>query len=277
MKKKLTSFFNILRKPFLRVLPGQLAFSLVLSLIPLIIIIGLAASMFSVSINSVIDALDETLPGAVMNVISPYLRGEIGGFGTIFSLIFGFFIASNGAYSIMVASNIIFDIKPNNYFSERVKAAFLTIILIVLLFIILIILAFGNTILKIILMALFNAKTVSTVYSLFLILKWPIGLLSVFLMVKILFTLAPSAKIPSKYMNLGSVFTTFAIVLVTFIYSYYVTNIADYSQFYGNLANIIVLMVWVFCIAYVIVLGISINATSYQLAKTATNNSKKAE
>ena len=80
--------------------------------------------------------------------------------------------------------------------------------------------------------------------------------------------MAPDSRVPSKYVNKGAVFTTIGLVISTSMYSYYANNIADYSYIYGNLANIMILMVLFFVIAYFIVAGIAINANIYELEKS---------
>ena len=55
--EQLTGFIKkvtkIIAKPEMRVLPGQLAFFFVLSLIPLIALLGAIASKFSISVNEI--------------------------------------------------------------------------------------------------------------------------------------------------------------------------------------------------------------------------------
>ena len=49
--------FRLMRKPVVSVLSGHLAFFFLLSAIPIILIIGIAANTFSFSINSFIEFL----------------------------------------------------------------------------------------------------------------------------------------------------------------------------------------------------------------------------
>ena len=69
MKNKLTEFFKnlykIIMKPEMLILPANLAFFLVLSVIPIIVLIGLIASTFSISLDSVIEFLSMNLPKQV--------------------------------------------------------------------------------------------------------------------------------------------------------------------------------------------------------------------
>ena len=64
-------------------------------------------------------------------------------------------------------------------------------------------------------------------------------------------------------------------MIVTAIYSFYANNIANYDIFYGGLSNVIILMMWVYILAYILVLGIAINANSYRLEKNVSDNEEQ--
>ena len=103
------------------------------------------------------------------------------------------------------------------------------------------------------------------IYNMFLILKWPIAIIVIFILIKVLYTLAPDKKIPSKYVNKGVMFTTIGWVIATSIYSFYATNIANYDLIYGSLSSIMVLLIWVYVMSYILVIGIAINTNIYEL------------
>jgi membrane protein len=77
---------------------------------------------------------------------------------------------------------------------------------------------------------------------------------------KVLFTIAPDKKVPANRVNLGAIFTTFGIIIVTDIYSYYITHFAHYDIFYAGLSNIAILMLWIYFLSYIIVIGISLTS-----------------
>jgi len=56
--------------------------------------------------------------------------------------------------------------------------------------------------------------------------------------------MAPDKKIQSSEVNKGAIFTTIGFIVATYIYSLYTTNFARYDVFYGNLASIVVLIIW---------------------------------
>lgn len=264
MKENINKIFAIIRKPVMKILPGQIAFFLVLSIIPILTLVGYFASTFSISIDSMIEFMQETFPKEVLDVLLPFVSGN--GFdANVFIFMFvGFVLASNGPHSIMVASNTLFNIKQQDYISGRIKAFIMTIILVFQFLFIFVVLGFGNTILKYVLdLKIFSFLT-KEFYFLFTLLKWPIAFFFIFYSMKLIYTLAPSEKIPSKYMNKGAFLTTILFVLVTAIYSYYVSNFANYDLFYGSLSNIVILMLWVYILSYIITLGIAVNATTYE-------------
>ena len=90
-----------------------------------------------------------------------------------------------------------------------------------------------------------------------------------------LYTIAPDERIPSRLMNKGSLFTTIGFVLFTFIYSFYVSHLANYSLFYGSISGIIVMMIWVYMLSYIFVMGIAINVDEYNIFKKENKNLKK--
>ena len=146
----------------------------------------------------------------------------------------------------------------------------MTIILVILLFFILIVLGFGNTILKYVIeLKLFGFLT-KEIYLIFTLIKWPLAFFLIFYSMKVIYTLAPAKKISSKYMNPGALIATLGFILITAIYSYYVSNFANYDLFYGSLSNVIILMLWVYILSYILTLGIAINATIYN--KLEENN-----
>ena len=102
------------------------------------------------------------------------------------------------------------------------------------------------------------------IFNGFAFLKWPILFIVTYILLKLLYALAPDTKVSSKTVTKGALFTTIGWMLVTALYSYYANNLANYSVFYGSLANLIILMVWIYIISYILVIGIAINVSDYK-------------
>lgn len=271
MKKYLKRIYKTVMIDELRILPGNVAFFLILSLIPIITLIGFICGMFSLSMTDVISFLDELIPKDVTKLLLPFLSSVGKGNHFIFMVV-GFAVASNGPHAIILASNELYKTKDSNYLKRRIKAFFLTIILMNVFLFILVFLAFGNIIVKFILNLEIFKNVASTIYNLFVLCKWPIAFMFIFIFVKLLYTLAPDRKIMSKTVNKGASFTTLGWITVTAFYSYYANNIANYNALYGSLSNIIILMMWIYIISYILVIGIVINSNEYRILEKNTTD-----
>ncbi len=273
MKKYISKIYQTIMIDEMRILPGNIAFFLILSLVPILTLIGLLGGLFSISIADVIQFFEELLPKEVSEILIPFFDAQTSG-NHIFFFIVGFFVASNGPHAIILASNTLYGFKHSEFIKRRIKALMLTILLMILFFFVLVVLAFGNIIVKFILDLTIFEKVGNHIYYLFAILKWPIAFLLIFIFVKMLYTLAPDKKIPSKLVNRGAAFTTIGWVLITAIYSYYANNLANYNMLYGSLSGIVVLMMWIYIISYILIIGIVINSNTYQRLEENTTYKK---
>lgn len=264
MKNKFKEFIKkvitIIRKPVMSILPGQLAFSFVLTIIPLIALIALIASTFSISLDSITNFITDNFPNAVSSLLLPLINGRGFDISIIFFLITAFWLASGGAYSIITASDVIYELKPQNSLSKRIKAFIMTFVLITLIMFLFIVPAFGDKILGMIT----NLKSVESLKKEILIvyysLKYPISFLLIYFNIKLIYTMAPNKEIKSKSVTIGSLFTTIMWMLITQIYSFWVTNVSHYDIFYGSISNIIILLIWMYFLSYVFVIGLVLNA-----------------
>ena len=143
MKKFLTDLWKVIRLPEMLILPGNLAFFLILSLAPILTLFGMISSALSLSTSSITNALQSVVPSGVMEILLPFFEGGLSVTNFVF-IIVGFFVASNGPDSLITASNILYKNKPKNYIYLRIKALFMTFWLILLFVFTLIVMAFGS-------------------------------------------------------------------------------------------------------------------------------------
>lgn len=264
IKKIFKDLYEIIMTPSMAFLPGNLAFYLVLSIFPILTLIGVIASRFSINVASLVNIINTALPSDVASTLVTFVEGK--GFDTnigIFMII-GFFLASNGSHAIILASNTLYGFPNSDYIKRRIKSIFL-IILIVLLFIFMLgFLGFGNHILNILLDKFVTGNLKNIIYMTFVILKWPFSIFIIFFNVKLIYTIAPDWKIMSKHTTRGALFTTFSWIIIVQGYSFWVTHFTHYDIFYGSLSNIVVLMLLTYLISYILVIGIAINVKTYE-------------
>ncbi|HHW68883.1 MAG TPA: YihY/virulence factor BrkB family protein, partial [Tenericutes bacterium] len=143
-KKTFKKFVDVIKKPEMKILPGQLSYYFFLSLIPMITLLGFITSMFDSAHVQLINITTNLFPREVASILTPFFTGRGIDANVVIFMITGFVVASNGPHSIIITSNTLYKIEHSDYLKRRIKAIFLTMLLIFLLIFTLIVLAFGN-------------------------------------------------------------------------------------------------------------------------------------
>ena len=147
-------------------------------------------------------------------------------------------------------------------------------ILVVLLLFIITIPLLGNIILKNIMEYFSITYLIKEYYGVISVMKLLGSFLIIYISVKLLYTLGPDTSVKSKHTTLGSIFTTIGFIASTELFAFYITNIARYDELYGNFANMLILLIWIYLLAYIFVMGMAINVNRYQ-NKECNNNEKE--
>lgn len=255
---------KLLKKPELLFLPGQLAFSLVFSIIPALSLLSVLASKFHVSLDLIYTFVEKTFSVHSAEYIVNMFSTQSISLTNVIVIIIAIIIASNGFNAVIISADQMYGLTPTEPIKRRIKAFFLTVFFFVLLLFILIVPVFGNTIVNLISKVIHINSLTEFLTTIFKFLKWPITVFLIILFIKLIYTLAPDKIIPSKYINKGSVFTTFGFSIVTIIYAFYVNNIARYDMYYGNFSNLIILLLWLYLMSYIFVLGLALNEKGYR-------------
>lgn len=249
----------IVRRPDMRILPGQLAFFLVLSMIPLLALVGTIGSKLGLSMTAFRNALESTVPDAVINTLFPADATTGLNFNVTVFFIAAFLLASNGAYSVITTSNRIYQVEDNSELRMRSKAVLLTFILVSLLFFLILVPAFGDSLISLAEINLHNAKLAAFIRNLYHLGKYPLSLFLLYFNIKLIYILAPDKEVTSNEVRAGAMFTTIFWLLSSKIYAFYVEYFSHYDIFYGSMSNILVLLFWVYILAYIFTLGMSFN------------------
>lgn len=252
-------FWEAFWRPEMLILPGQIAFFLFLSLVPTITLIGYACSYMNVSNNLVQNLISNVLSSDVADLVTPILTSTKITPTFFITLGIGYFIASNGMSSIIVASNTIYGIKDSGFFKRRLKAIVMELVIVILFLFIIAVPLLSGSIISLLHYFNLDAQTTSIIANALNLLDGPLSWLIIFFFIKTIYTMAPDKKMPSRNVNGGAVFTTMTWIVVTALYSYYIAHYANYSLFYGSLANIVILMLWVYLLSYTFVIGMAMN------------------
>ena len=254
IRRYIMKIIDILKKPEMAILPGQLAFFMLLSAVPIITLCGYGISLFNVNTDSITKIIYDVVPGGA-DLLQPLFNGLRIDTMLIIVLIWMFYIASNGFNSVILASNEIYGIKHSNLVKRRIKAILMTFATVIVFILLLLIPVFGNKILTLLHLNDFNTEFL-TIYS---IIKGPLIWLILFIFIRTIYEFAPDRIRKKTHVNTGAFFTSICWVIVTSLYSQLANNMTNYSIIYGTLSNIAFLMMWLYFMSLVFVVGLSLN------------------
>lgn len=104
------------------------------------------------------------------------------------------------------------------------------------------------------------------------LVRWPVLAVVVMLAITCLYRFGPDRENPKwRWILPGAVLSSALWLIFSFAFSFYVDNFASYDAYFGSLAAIVVLMLWLYYSIMIIVLGAVLNAElEYQTERDST-------
>ena len=254
-----------------------IAFYSFLALVPLLGILVMTYGFFAqpeTVINHMTTML-HILPTDVVRLIGQLLMNavqtsqETGGLSIAIALAVAVYAGGNGAGAIMTALNIAYEEEE-----KRSLARFYTIALAITV--------------ATVLLALVGLAATAIVQSLERLLPRASGLALVLGKAGLyallgliaagvaatLYRYGPSREDARwEWLTPGSVFTAVIWLALTAGFGFYVTRLTDYDAIYGSIAAIVVLLTWLYLLAYVFLFGAELNAElEHQIAKDSATD-----
>ena len=66
-------------------------------------------------------------------------------------------------------------------------------------------------------------------------------------------------------------------IIITRVYSLYLNHFNTYDIFYGSFGNVVIMLFWVYLLAYVFTMGMAINAEYYFKSQESVKKQEKEE
>jgi membrane protein len=245
-------------------LPGlsaQMAYYFLLSMFPLLIFLFSLLPYLPIHHEDLLVVIKGFAPVEVMDLIEKNLHDIMnhrhGGLLS-FSIIGTIWSSSNGISAVVKAFNKAYNVKETRSFIVSSGMAILLNIGMILVFVIIIILPiFGK---EIGLYIFSNMGFKVQFLKFWAALRWFISAVMLFLLFTGLYWIAPNTKLRCRSAFAGAAFSTIGWIISSVALSFYVDNFSNFSITYGSIGAIIVLMLWLYITAFIIVLGGEINA-----------------
>lgn len=182
-------------------------------------------------------------------------RSSLLSFGFLFALAF----ATNGVNSMISNFNDSFhQIDSRSFWKQQLAAVSLTILLSFLFLIGITTIIFSSGVINSIL-TFFELESISP--SLIEFSRFILLVLVVLLAIAILYNFGPAKRREWHFISPGSILATLLILISSFGFSYYVSNFAQYNKLYGSIGTLMVIMIWIYINALVLIIGFELNAS----------------
>ncbi|RKN30293.1 YihY/virulence factor BrkB family protein [Aquimarina sp. AD1] len=98
--------------------------------------------------------------------------------------------------------------------------------------------------------------------------KYGLFVLMIFLVVATLFYFGTTEGKMNRFFSPGAFMTTVLIVVTTYLFGVYIDNFSNYNKLYGSIGAMLILMVYIWLNANLLLLGFELNASLIKLKKT---------
>lgn len=244
----------------------QLAYFLILSMFPFIIVFLNILSYTSLVREDVLGGLIMYLPFETQKLITGFVSEiSTSSSQSLLSIaaFLGLWTASSGLTAVIRSINRAYDYKESRSFIKlKLLSLVFTVALLILLTLVFLTLVFGEVLGN----KLFSLLGLGNIFVyLWAYLRIIIPLVYMVLIFAMLYKFSPCTskinEIPLGTTLPGAIFTSLGWMLISIIFSYYVNNFGRYAVTYGSLVGIILLLIWLYISSVIIILGGEINAT----------------
>lgn len=234
------------------------AFFFFLSLVPTLLIICSLLPYTHLTESDLISAVTEVLPGFIESVAVSLIRQVYdASVSTLpIAIIVLVWSSAKGMLALMRGLNVVNGVTENRgYIFLRMEASFYMIITVAAVLVSLTLSVFGEMLLHTVIQILPHAEELLSFLMHFRFLfVW--GILT--LVFTITYTYVPNKKLKLRYQIPGAAFAAIGWNVFSYFFSIYIEHFNGMSL-YGSLSTIVILMFWLYCCLYILLIGANMN------------------
>lgn len=238
---------------------AQSAFFMMLSLVPILLLLMTLVRVTPVTQADIIEIAYEIFPKTVSGTIIAVIDEVYSQTGTRISItvLIALWSAGRGVLAMSNGlSTIRGTVETRNFIYLRIRAALYTVLFLIAIVLSLVLLGFGNSI-----SLLINEYTTVFKYVIDFIIEirtvLTIGILIVITL--LMYEFLPNKRGKPLRQLPGAVFTALGWTFASFLFSVYMDIFKGFSNMYGSLTTIVIIMLWLYFCMYVMLLGGELN------------------
>ena len=217
-------------------------------------------------VKTTVDKLSGVVPDSAAKFVEDQLLGITQSqaesaftFGAIISIALALWGVSGAFRSVMEAMNVMYSVEEDRPFWKVYGLSiFMSLAVVVLLVGALVLVVFGESIGVAVADLVGLGSVFATVWS---ILQWPVVACVVLFAFSLIYYFAPATKQRFRWISPGSILAFVFWLIFSLLFSLYASTFGgdSYSETYGSLAGVIVLMLYVYYSALIMLVGAEMN------------------
>lgn len=248
-------------------LSAEIAYRFLFAIFPFGLFVAALGAFVATSLHianpaeEIVGGLGDNLPAAIADGLRPELerllttaRADLLAFGAIAAL----WAATGGTNALVKGIHRAYDVPEQRPFLLRYAIAVGLTLLAALGLIASFVTIVGGALITQQLAAQFGLG--DQAFAVVQFLRWPAVFLVLTVAVAILYRYAPSIVVPWRWIAVGAAGFTVGWIVATAALGFYAANIANYGATYGSLGAVIVLMLWFYLTAAMLIMGAELTA-----------------
>ena len=242
---------------------AQLAYFFFFALFPALLFLLAVASYFPIDtlIDDMVGMLGGIAPPEVLSIITEQIKkiseGEQGGLLTL-GFLLAIWSSSAAMTAIIDTLNNAYDIDEGRpWWNVRLTAIGLTIGMALFILVSFALILLGPTAAR----WIEQTTPLGNVFVwTWMILQWPLVFAIVSIAFAIVYYYAPDAEQDWVWLTPGSILATILWLVASLAFKFYIANFSNYTETYGAIGGVMVLMLWFYISGLVILFGAEMNA-----------------
>lgn len=229
----------------------------ILNLIPLLPIPGLQAKFLTF--------IENILPPQTQEFFYPIIEDiALNPRQGLLSLVFflSMFLAANGVNAIFSGFEYSFHVNINrNFFRQYFIALLVSIFLALLLLITVGVIGYGEFLIN----SLKGNDYITNDVFWISFLQYSVFVIMVYIIIAILYYYGVKEGRKSRFFSIGALVTTLLFMATTYFFGVYINNFSNYNELYGSIGALLILMLYIWINANLLLLGFELNVSLRRL------------
>lgn len=245
------------------IVAGGLALFALLAVFPslaaAVAIYGLVASPEAIAAQ--LQAFSGLLPPATLDILQNQLqqlvsqRNQTLSIGVVIGIVVAMWSARKGMVALITAVNVAYNEHDRRSFLQRLLLSFIFTVCGVFGFVVMVLIGVAVPI------VLAFIPLGSATQWVLLVVRWALLWVITVFALSVLYRFAPHRTRPRwEWVNAGSVIAATLWLLGGVLFAIYVRNFNSFGQAYGAIGGVVVMLMWFYVSAYVVILGAEINS-----------------